>query len=121
MSNPWPPPPTSSHDPELVSAITDELRNKLTLEVDQFLLGTIQISLTRSYQSVQVAFNESSMIIKMTRLPDGSTIDQETHSICDPDFDPIKSASRYVDRALKLEVSYEKRKNESKLLLESLL
>jgi len=124
MANLWPPPNTFrqyDYDPDLVSAVIDELRLKLNQEIDQFFSGAIKISLTRSNQYVNIAFDMTSMIVKMSPMPDQSRLGKETYNLFDSDFDPVKTICRYVDAALKLEASYERKVNDSSMLLNALL
>jgi len=110
-----------TYDPQLVEAIKDELRLKLTNDVDEFKYGVIEISLSRYGQKVKVTISESGMLLTQTHLPDGSSLKAQCFNLSDPDFDPIKTICRYVDKASKLIVQYEGRVRMSGILLEDLL
>lgn len=109
------------YDPQLVEAIKDELRLKLTLDIDEICKGTITISLQRSNQYVEIIFDNDVMVLKNTKLPDGNFIKAQYLNLSDPDLDPIKTICRYVDKALRLVANYENKVIHSKFMLEQLL
>jgi len=109
-------------DEDLVNAVVDELRQKLTLKINRWITsGVVDIKLKRSDRSVKVKFSSEKMRISMTRLPDNEGLDSEYYNLFDPEFDPIKQICRFVDRALKMESNYDKEVARSKIMLDYLL